>query len=493
MTFKSLRVSPTMRPPSRDTQLGGALQSALLPMMVAVGICLLAGAYVISQQPTKIDRYIITTLIGLVGALAMIANPPFLIDLFLVVIVTNRLIRRLLDWGEGRFDPVSAISTLPLILAGLMFLALLARWPRLSRPVQYGLICVGIALAYGFLIGLGNGAAALFSAGEYALPFVVAAYASLCRPTVATLMRWIVLFLGLGALVSIYGIIQWCLVPPWDARWLDWSGMSSSMGQPIPFKMSIASTLESRGPAAIYFATVCLVALGMPDIRKHGGIIVAMLAGFALILTRARAGLVLMVLALVVVSVFQGAKGGWRLIGTLCVSATLIAVALTSFEAAAPLVDRVTTLGAIPNDGSFLGRVQIATEGMGLLIHNPFGFGLGAQGNAVMAIGTKNVRAVGDNGYLEILTTLGIPGTLFYALGLASFVKAAWKDCSDLHPFQQSATLLGRAMIIAMFPGLVIGNCVIGMHATYVGILLSPMLAVRNYIPIRSKDRHRNR
>ena len=87
----------------------------------AVLVCLLIGVYSTVATPTSTDRWIIWAFVAGLGGALLVSKPTYLVDLFLCVVVTNRLVRRLLDWGEGRYDPTPIFS--------ILTIATPRRWP----------------------------------------------------------------------------------------------------------------------------------------------------------------------------------------------------------------------------------------------------------------------------------------------------------------------------------------------------------------------------
>ena len=78
---------------------------------------------------------------------------------------------------------------------------------------------------------------------------------------------------------------------------------------------------------------------------------------------------------------------------------------------------------------------------------------------------------------MEILTTLGVPGAGLYFGGLLMILNQAFRDRGRLPTGAEPTTILGFGMALALMPALVVGNCLISAHASYVWILLSRHLA----------------
>ena len=171
----------------------------------------------------------------------------------------------------------------------------------------------------------------------------------------------------------------------------------------------------------------------------------------------------------------------------MCVTAAITLGFLGREEHSTAIFDRVATLADVSNDGSANVRVYIADQGIKTILQYPLGFGFGSGGNAIKAR-TGEQDSVGDNGYLEILTTLGIPGAFLYAAGLLLIIRLAFRE-SALFTWNEPTTHLGFGMLIAMGPALVIGNCLSTAHASYVWIILSRHLSAMRSVAVARRPK----
>jgi putative inorganic carbon (HCO3(-)) transporter len=485
-TAKQPEIQTTFDAPRREISavLAGANQSlasfswqaCLVTTVLSLGICAFVASYSMSVRPSASDRWLLAAALLMPALFLPKVRPTLLLDYLLIIVVINRELRRLLDWGEGRYDTLPILSLLPLIISSLMLVTVIKNWHRFPIQVRRAAGFFIAALAYATVIGVSQyGLAAVYACAEYATPLIVLCFCIACRPTSKVLYRWLTVLTTLGVLAGIYGVIQWIIVPQWDAAWLMWSGMDNSMGIPKPFQMSIASTLESRGPAAMFFAMVTAILIAVPAFRRRGGLVLSAIPFTALLLTRARTGLVYLVLGLIASSIFSRGKAGIKTLLTLCVTIGIAAAWLNRQEGSTAIFERVATLTEVNEDGSAIERIDIANQGFTTVLRNPLGFGFGSGGNAVK-MRTGEQFSVGDNGYLEILSTLGIPGAALYACGLFQIMRLAFKNKS-METWDEAATHLGLGMLVAIAPALVIGNCLTTAHASYIWIILSRQLS----------------
>jgi O-antigen ligase len=139
---------------------------------------------------------------------------------------------------------------------------------------------------------------------------------------------------------------------------------------------------------------------------------------------------------------------------------------------------RLATLGDIKEDGSFQGRVgPIASGGLKLAISNPVGYGIGSSGLGgrlnTGSVWNNNV-VTGDNGYLEVLTSLGLPGGLLFAAGFVLL----WRHLSTCCRFglRDDYVDLGRTFLVVFLIGMLAGNFFSGLSVMWIafGQTLSP-------------------
>ena len=124
------------------------------------------------------------------------------------------LVRRLVDYHAGAFDPVPFVSLVPYVaMLPLAFLALRPeRWARLTRVMRW-LSCLWVAtFGYGFLIAVVSGTigAAAFTLLEYLVPMLAGIWiAGLDISLDAALRRMFSIVLPCATLVALYGLAQW--------------------------------------------------------------------------------------------------------------------------------------------------------------------------------------------------------------------------------------------------------------------------------------------
>lgn len=480
-----LRGRVPSRRASRQDRQPSAIAVMLYTAFAAVGVSLLVLLYASTTRPDATDRLLLCAAVVAPAAVMAFRGSSMLVDYLLVTVAINRLLRRLLDWGEGRYDTTSFISLLPLAIAALMMLRVMQRWGSLPGFMRRAGWYWAAAMAYGTGLGvLGWGLAAIYGCAEYVTPLIVLFYCVSLRPSAGLVLRWATVLGTLGVLLGAYGIYQWTDPPPWDAQWVHWSGMWSSMGPPLPYKLSICSTLESRGPAAMFFAVTAAALVALPHLRRMGGMFLAAVPATALLLTQARTGLIYLVITLVASALFARNRGGVKIIVGLLIVGGVTAYFLGRQAESNVIFDRVGTLGNMQDDGSAQGRVGIAASGIRTVLTNPVGFGFGSGGNAMKAAaGGTEAAAVGDNGYLEILSILGLPGTLLYALGFVAIGRQLLRHRHNATALEPT-TLLGLGLLVAVIPTTMVANQLTTAHASYMWLLMSRHLVLPSRRPM---------
>jgi hypothetical protein len=174
--------------------------------------------------------------------MAMIRS-TWLVDYYFLVVCTNRLIRRFLDWNDGQYDfrPISSLT--PMVIALLMLSVAIINYQAISRENRkFGAVLIAV-LILGCLLGIPNGLGMIYSFLDYLTPLAVLAYALwLCWLVALPLMLggsgW-KCRLGMPSGSSKAGCGRrwvWCKVtaPPHSARWKV-VGLLRGSWQRLPF------------------------------------------------------------------------------------------------------------------------------------------------------------------------------------------------------------------------------------------------------------------
>ena len=202
------------------------------------------------------------------------------------------LVRRLIDYRAGAFNPVQITSLIPFVLL-LPLVFVCFRGERLARlaPLLRWCAFAWLAMfAYGFAVAAiqGSVGAAAFEFIEYLVPMLGGLWlAGQDVPIDESFRRLSRIILPAAGVVALYGLVQWIQPPPWDALWVQGSDFIS-VGSPVPFAMRVFATLNSPGTAGDFFTLTIVLALPLLRLRNlHVWALVAAL-GAALLLTLVR-------------------------------------------------------------------------------------------------------------------------------------------------------------------------------------------------------------
>jgi putative inorganic carbon (HCO3(-)) transporter len=335
------------------------------------------------------------------------------------------LLRRLIDYRNGAFNPVQVTSLLPfLVLLPLaLFVFKKERFARLAPVVRYAAYVWIATFGYGFLLAaaVGSVGAAAFEFVQYLAPMLAGIWlAGQDMPAPAALRRLAQIVLPCAGIVAVYGIIQWVQPPPWDVLWVEGSRFVAA-DSPVPFGMRVFSTLNSPGPAADFFACTMIFALPLVRLRRVWVWPLMAAMGAALLLTLIREAWVALVVGTAVYLIVSPKR--LNAVPTLLVLCLLIAgsaltlpALLGSGSASDVIVSRISTFGDVGHDSSAIARQGEISDALNQGLVNPLGAGLGNIG-AAARLGSNSGSELGnvlDSGYLARFVELGLPGFLGY-------------------------------------------------------------------------------
>lgn len=383
-----------------------------------------------------------------------------LIPYILLVWVICPEIRRIQDWMEGTYHSVSLLSIAPLLTSAVVIIPILSKLHQMDSRINKLLLYMAIVLLYGSLVGLTkNGSGALYDLANYFIPLLLVPYAALSKFDSKALDRLLISFSNTAILIAAYGIIQYVLVPPWDAFWMNHVEMTS-IGKPLPLEIRVFSTLNSPGPAGTYLASA--LAPMILDKRWRGplGWIGVILVTVGLLITLVRSAWVMLFIDIVIYTAVSAGRQKWKLIAQITAVIGAMYVIIPKLPGAQGLVERLNTMTAIQDDHSYNERLDFFHTVFPILFAKPQGLGLGSIG-----VGTKlsNGGALGeygifDNGFVAMFLTFGILGGLlfFWVLWLVTrFLLSQKKHTGGLNLYSKIAlsALLGSIICLVFENG----------------------------------------
>jgi putative inorganic carbon (hco3(-)) transporter len=403
-----------------------------------------------------------------------------LVDYSILVYVFNREIRRVVDWYQGSFNPLSPISLTPLVVLCLLLLPFFSRYRSLHPLAKQMFFLFFLAIAYGTFLGLfRNGLAAVYGGAEYLSAIALIGYTATASIDDRTADRWLKTAGWAAVVASGYGWFQYLTVPPWDSFWVRSVGFVGYLGQMVPTEIVVFSTFPERGPCGGFLALATIPMLVSRRWRLFFGWPEALLILSVILLTFVRTGIILVGLGLILYALLNRSKSS----ATAVVVATLVAlgatVGLKHLPNSGRIENRFSTLTHLQDDGSFQGRIGIAQDGISMVFSNPGGFGMGSTGMASRVNARSMFESdavVGDSGYLELFASVGLPGMICFAAG----IFALWRHLSICSRFGLRDDYLGlaRAYLILLLIGMLVGNFFVYFSVMWIafGRALSPQI-----------------
>ncbi len=371
-------------------------------------------------------------------------------------------VRRLADYGKGGFTPTSLIQVAPLAVTMISGLSLLRYYPVLAQRRGLPLLLALLGIGYGFVVGVvGNGpAAAVFDLANWVYPLLIGFHIMVltrqyeeCRDTIVNTFIYGMFVMGA------YGLIQFFIMPPWDAMWMIGSDMNSQ-GDPVPLGVRVFSTMNSSGP----FAFAMMGAMVLVMAAKHRVRWIAAAFGFfsfALSLVRSTWGG--WAIAMVIQLMKSSNKVRLRIIVSAFVLAGICVPLLTFGPVADRMQQRLNTLVNLSDDQSYEARNQFYADFAKTAFTDVTGEGLGATGASTkLSSSNGQLGQYGsfDSGVMNIPFVLGWPGTLMYMAGVLWLIARAVRQSLRMREDRYVCACL--SLMVSIFAMLVFTNSLVG-------------------------------
>lgn len=386
-------------------------------------------------------------------------------------------IRRVVDYQSGWVDP-SPILLAPVIvsfIAGLGFV-----W-RFLPSLRYGGLPFVMAFT-GVFYGLGVGL--IRSGFDY----------TLAQP----MLVWLTpIFIGfhlfnnwrdypryrdamqrtflLGALaMGIYGVAQFLVAPAWDRFWMI-NVEYLSFGKPEPLGIRVFSTLNAPGPFSIVMMACLLVLFSVRGWLKFP----AAAAGYlSFLLCMTRSAWIGWSVGLLSLLTTMDLKARLRLLAVVIVLAAAVMPLAMMPPFSQVVVPRLQTMTKPKEDISLAARLDGYGNYLKDAFLDPLGKGIGVMDRVYAVAADDEGIGPHDSAILELLLSLGVPGTLFYGIGLL-FLLLGMRPRAETHG--DSFVNAARAISIGMFVQLVLGSVMIGVMGTVLWSFAGVTLAAQIY------------
>lgn len=373
-------------------------------------------------------EWFVTILIVLPAIVLAFSQSSWLLDYVIIVIAFNRCIRRMVDYYfNGAFNPFSPISLTPLLVAGLLLFPALVHFNRLSDKARRPFYLLIVALIIGFVVGfINNRFAAVYNLAEWLSALAAMAFAATQPVSTATADRWIKTTGWAAVGVAVYGWWQYFTIPPWDAMWLVQSKMVGYLGQPYPTKMTVFSTLNERGPCAIFLSWAAIPMILNSRWRNAGGWASVLLLLSTAFLAGTRSNLIVIAAIALLFPILTKGRGTLNLL-LLCLFVVVgVDYGISKIPGSERFTERFGAESLYGQGSSLMNRVDIYQYGLERIATEPWGMGFGSSGLG-RRVENNQIATLSDCGYVQIFGEFGwAGGTLFFgALWLL------WKELGD--------------------------------------------------------------
>ena len=371
-------------------------------------------------------------------------------------------VRRLADWSKGAYTPTSLIQVAPLAVTMISGLSLLRYYPVLAQRRGLPVLLILAGLAYGLLIGVVSAGplAAVYDLANWVYPILIGFHIMAnsrqypeYRHVIVSTFIWGMLVMGA------YGLVQFFIMPAWDAMWMISSQMASQ-GDPVPYGVRVFSTMNSSGPFAFaMMGAMVFVMAAQHRVRWIAGAL-GFLA-FALSLVRSTWGGWVIALAI------QLVKSSNRVRVRILATAVLLGGLCVPLLAVGPVADRMQqrlqTLVNLNDDQSYAARNEFYATFAKTAFTDVQGEGLGATGTSTKLSsegGDLGKYGNFDSGVMNIPFVLGWPGTLLYMSGILWLLMRAVLASFALRDDKYAGACL--SLSLAVFAMLVFTNSLVG-------------------------------
>jgi O-Antigen ligase len=335
-------------------------------------------------------------------------------------------VRRVVDY-ETNAREMAIIST-PFVILVIPLLFVVMRWRKIATRQSAPFLYAIAAILYGVFIACAHAQFSSAATGvmTWLTPIAFGLYLLSEREHVSALYNGFErAMLGGTFVAGAYGLIQYFIVPSWDAAWMRSVDMVT-IGQPEPTEVRVFSILNSPQILAAFLMVGILMAYRMRSRWKYP----ILLAGVAsLALSFARSAWIGLLAGLLFLGFFASPKERIRTITATIGCALLVFAAFNVPALADALSTRFSTFTDLRHDESALDRKETYAQVIEMLQHSPTGIGLGVDNGMA--------DAENDSSVVAVLLSLGIPGALVFAVALCIcactlFSPRAVRDRSQL-------------------------------------------------------------
>lgn len=397
-------------------------------------------------------------------------------------------VRRLADYFKGAYTPTSIVQVAPLAVTMICGLDLVRRYRLLGSWRGLPMLLILLGLGYAYIVGIASIGLlpATYDLANWMYPVLIGVHIIAnardfpqYRQVIVSTFIWGMLVMGL------YGVIQFLLMPAWDAMWMNGSQMGSE-GEPVRMGVRVFSTMNSSGPFA--FAMMgALVLVPSATQRFRWVAAAAGFASFGLCLVRSTWG------GWVIALVIQLAKSSNRTRVRTLLGLAVLAGFSMPLLAIGPVADRLQarleTITNLHDDHSYAERNRFYAKFAETAFTNIGGMGMGATGTSTKLSQSDNqLGKYGnfDSGIMNIPFVLGWPGTLLYLSGIGWLLARALRASFALKDDKFAAASL--ALACSMLAMLVFSNSLVSTGGLLLFTSMASLIAAAHWRKLQRKN-----
>lgn len=407
-----------------------------------------------------------------IGFWLYVSNPPLYLGFVWWMWFLSPFIRRLVDYQLDTFTPPkqALILLAPYVVTLISAFTLIRYGQLLLKKGGAPFLCGLVGVFYTFLVGVSKngGVTAAIGLLEWLPPLLLGFHVyALWRiyPKHRQIIRST--FVSAGLVLGIYGIIQYFVLPPWDAFWMVGSGMNS-IGQPVPLELRVFSMQEAPGAFASLIIPSLLLVF---DSRTTLGKLSVIPAFISFLLTFVRSAWGGWMVGMAVLAWRSTGRLRIRLLAITTVAALVVVPVTLTSQMANRTTARVQTLGNLSEDGSLQHRQYMYQTYTIEALMNPIGAGLGSAGF--------------DSAFVTVLWQAGWVGSAFY------FGSLLWLLWLVLHtrPKEEtdSFTIILSAVAVS-YLALMVFSQIIGVLGCVLWSFMGLVMAGRRHDQFSSVD-----
>jgi hypothetical protein len=324
-------------------------------------------------------------------------------------------LRRVVDWTAG-WAQVNMLMLAPYAATMLCAAPVLVALSKRRFPYSGLFAALFGCIVYGLLLALLD--TRIFAAGydclRWGVPPCVGLFIALDTERRANYHAALARTLPIAVVLSsLYGLVQYLRVPPWDAYWIQHvKSILTTTGKAEPYMVHLFSTMNSSGSFAIFMMAALLFVLPMRSMLRWPALV---LGGTSLLLTLTRMSwLGLLCGVAYLLATRSSMRTRSSLLGLVVAIPLGLLVVQEIPEGDLVISRRMETLTRLDSDTSYIERNAMYRQFFLVEFPNDLsGDGLGATGQYQSYVDHRGVKYA-DGQIVEVGRALGLVGVVYF-------------------------------------------------------------------------------